>query len=85
VDPLKDWRLTNQEKYLKGATLYFRSYDPANPTNDHDHCEFCSVKFMTAPSPGALTSGYTTADKYRWICGDCYGHFRDLFQWQVAP
>jgi len=41
-----DWRLMNQERYLKGVTLSWRAYVPANPTNDHDHCEFCQAKFL---------------------------------------
>jgi hypothetical protein len=84
VETPKDWRLTNQEKYLQGVTLSFRPYEPASPTNDHDHCEFCSAKFMTAVPPGVLNAGYTTADRYRWICSERYGDFRDRFQWPVA-
>ena len=41
-----DWRLMNQERYLRGATLVWQRYLPAKPTNDHDHCEFCQTKFM---------------------------------------
>jgi hypothetical protein len=85
VNTPKDWRLTNQEKYLRGATLHFRSYAPATPPTDHDHCEFCSIKFMAAALPGVLNSGYTTADQYRWICSDCFDDFQDQFLWRVAP
>ena len=80
-----DWRLTNQERYLKGVTLYRRQYEPANEENDHDHCEFCFAKFMRAGTPDALHDGYTTEDRYRWICPTCFDDFRDMFGWTVAP
>jgi hypothetical protein len=54
-----DWRLRNQERYLKGATLYRRQYEPASEQNDHDHCEFCFTKFMRAGIPDALHRGET--------------------------
>lgn len=78
-----DWRLTNQERYLKGVDLFLRRYVPASPHNDHDHCEFCGAKFMTGDVPGALNRGYTTADGHRWICPDCFEDFRELFQWRI--
>ena len=79
----KDWRLTNQERYLKGATLAWRPYVPASPKNDHDHCEFCFAKFMQQDYPDTLHEGYSTPDRYRWICKPCFDDFVDLFQWKV--
>jgi len=61
-----DWRLTNQERYLKGATLVRRSYAPARAENDHDHCQFCFAKFMSAGVPDSLCEGYSTPDGYGW-------------------
>lgn len=81
-DP-KDWRLTNQEQYLQGAVLTWRQYAPANPENDHDHCEFCFAKFMRVSEPNALHEGYSTPDRYRWICKPCFDDFVDLFAWQI--
>ena len=78
-----DWRLTNQERYLKGVTLAWRSYAPANPANDHDHCEFCWAKFSEGETPDTLHEGYATADRYRWICRSCFDDFRDMFEWHV--
>jgi hypothetical protein len=78
-----DWRLTNQERYLKGVTLIWRSYRPARAANDHDYCEFCPAKFMNADVPDALCEGYSTADGYRWVCKTCFDDFVDLFGWQV--
>jgi Zn-finger protein len=80
---LNDWRLTNQERYLKGATLVKRSYEPASKENDHDHCEFCFAKFMTAALPETIHEGYATPDGYRWVCINCFEDFVDLFEWEV--
>ncbi|MCP4022699.1 MAG: hypothetical protein GY729_12720 [Desulfobacteraceae bacterium] len=78
-----DWRLQGQEKYLKGNTLYFKKYTIQRENWDHDHCEFCSKKFSVFKDSGDLTEGYTTKDKYRWICKVCFKDFKDLFQWKL--
>jgi hypothetical protein len=79
----EDWRLTNQERYLRGVTLVWRSYSPENPENDHDHCAFCSDKFMVS-EPGTLHEGWSTEDRYRWICATCCDDFQDLFHWNLC-
>jgi hypothetical protein len=79
-----DWRLTNQDRYLKGVDLVWRTYKPANSSSDHDHCEFCLAKFMTDKSVEALSEGYATNDGYRWICKACFEDFSDLFSWRVT-
>jgi len=78
-----DWRLTNQERYLKGVTLVWRSYSPANPENDHDHCAFCSAKFMNVNAPEVLRTGFSTVDREHWVCKSCFDDFADLFGWRV--
>lgn len=78
-----DWRLTNQENYLKSENLVWRSYAPSSVNNDHDHCEFCWVKFMASTGQDSLTEGYSTMDGYRWICKECFNDFKDMFNWQV--
>ena len=78
-----DWRLTNQERYLKGVTLVWHSYSPASPKNDHDHCEFCFAKFMKIEGPDILNIGFSTVDRGRWICKSCYEDFADLFAWEI--
>jgi hypothetical protein len=75
-----DWRLQGQERYLHRVQLTHRSYEPLG-SNDHDHCEFCSVKFTTKPEPETMTEGYATADRSRWICGRCFTDFRHQFEW----
>jgi len=62
----QDWRVTNQERYLRGVTLIWRTYAPASPSNDHDHCEFCFAKFMPGSEPETFQEGYATVDGYRW-------------------
>jgi len=78
----QDWRLQNQESYMLGLTLTKKSYAPSNPTNDHDHCEFCSIKFMQSLKEDVLNVGYTTPDGYRWVCEQCYNDFKKKFKWQ---
>jgi hypothetical protein len=80
---LNDWRLTNQANYLKGATLEKRLYKPVSKENDHDHCEFCFAKFMSAAIPDTLQEGYSTTDGYRWICNACFNDFVDMFNWDA--
>ena len=78
-----DWRLNGQETCLCGATLIYQPWKPANPRNDHDHCEFCWEKF--ANYPGCLREGYSTTDRERWICEACFKDFAAQFEWEVAP
>ncbi len=78
-----DWRLTGQEKYLKGVTLYWREYTRWSESWEHDHCEFCWAKFMVEDYPDVLHEGYTTEDNYRWICKKCFEDFKDIFNWII--
>lgn len=61
-------------------------------TWDHDHCEFCSAKFVPAAmaadvesESSLLTEGYVTVDQGTglWICDKCFADFKDEFQWSV--
>jgi len=80
---LDDWRLTDQEKYLMGVTLSYRRWFSLSSTWEHDHCEFCNIKFSDKIT-GCLTTGYTTIDNYRWICPQCFTDFKDIFFWKVV-
>jgi hypothetical protein len=75
-----DWRLTNQENYLRGITLLYKKYKDRNSKVDHDHCEFCFEKFSDSDSD--LQEGYCSEDEYYWICPQCYNDFKELFQWK---
>ncbi len=74
-----DWRLVGQERYLQGAILHHSVYKKSHEGLDHDHCEFCMVKFMEEERPEVLQEGYTTTDSYRWICATCFNDFRLRF------
>jgi hypothetical protein len=79
-----DWRLQGQEKYLKGVTLYLKKYMENSDTWEHDHCEFCWVKFSHAGLPDDLDEGYATKDNHHWICKRYFGDFKDIFQWKIT-
>ena len=81
-----DWRLRDQENYLKGVTLVhrkYRQYESA-PNWDHDHCEFCWVKFMVEDHPDVLHEGWTTEDNHRWICNNCFDDFKEMFEFEIG-
>ena len=74
-----DWRITNQEKYLKDKCVkrvYFRKHSSAW---DHDHCEFCHNKFDSDTQ-----EAFCTLDEYHWICEKCFIDFQTIFNWQVV-
>jgi hypothetical protein len=66
----QDWRrLRGQEDYLTGTKLLWKPYRARSATEEHDHCEFCNLKFMDptfspeharaiANDPQTLTEGY---------------------------
>lgn len=78
------WPLCNGGPFLKGLTFTWRSYPAPQPSFDHDHCELCLAKFMSAIRnvPDTLTEGYTTADLYRWVCKECFETYGDHFDWR---
>lgn len=80
---MQDWRLQGQERYLTGAVLTWAKYVPPRADWDHDHCEFCSRKFSLRGED--LQEGYTTRDRYRWICGPCFVDFKEQLRWTVSP
>jgi len=74
-----DWRIMNQEKYLKHNLLYRCNYSAYSQEWEHDHCEFCFETFSNNDQ-----IGYCTEDKYYWICEKCFGDFKDMFNWSVG-
>ena len=81
-----DWRLQGQEAYLDGVTLKWSKYRRPSDEWDHDHCEFCGAKFTENGTSvnEAQQFGYTTNDKYRWICMTCFDDFNGKFKWTLA-
>lgn len=78
-----DWRLTGQERFLKGKTLAKKRYTAPRPGWDHDHCAFCWAKFTESDGPSTLQEGYVTEDNYYWICPQCFADFQNDFQWTI--
>ena len=68
-----DWRRQGQEQYLFGVKLFFRDYHPYRSNWEHDHCEFCGVKFSL--NKEGIQKGYSTEDGYHWICNQCFNDF----------
>jgi hypothetical protein len=83
VEP-EDWRLTGQERHLKGAALRHERYARPREDWDHDHCEFCWEKFSDDEGIEALREGYVTADDRRWICPTCFSDFSVMFEWVLT-
>lgn len=79
---MADWRLTNQDKYLKEEKITFKMYVNRCTKTDHDHCEFCMERF--GDSIFDLHQGYCTENDYHWICEKCYEDFKEQFQWIVV-
>jgi len=79
-----DWRRQGQERYLKGVALTWKRYTNYREGWDHDHCEFCSAKFMESGDSDALKEGYATEGEYRWICKQCFEDFREEYKWTVS-
>jgi hypothetical protein len=78
-----------QERLLPPETVRFASVTGRSASSDHDHCEFCSVKFMDRESSTepALTEEYTTTTEhvhgagYHWVCVECATDFAEGFGW----
>lgn len=85
-DIKNDWRLTNQETYLKGINLYYHKYKKPSEKWDHDHCEFCMKTFIEdcKEMSDCTNVGYSSLDNYYWICEECFKDFKDLFKWTVT-
>jgi hypothetical protein len=80
-----DPRLTNQEDYLKGVTLFKKKYIDPNQNLDHDHCEFCWGKIAEKELfLEALHEGFVTEYGNHWICETCFNDFKESFSWKVA-
>jgi hypothetical protein len=80
-----DWRLAGQERYLTGAVFQLRRYSPPSADWDHDHCEFCWVKFSSPPNNGEIDEGYVTSDGKHWVCQGCFRDFRERFSFSDQP
>ena len=78
-----DWRRQGQERYLNGLTFSRKEWTQSREDWDHDHCVFCSVKFMNGNDPEHVKEGYTDSEDYYWICDKCFSDFREEFDFRV--
>jgi hypothetical protein len=78
---INDWRLMKQESYLANQKYIWKEWVTNNPKWDHDHCEFCGVKFGNLV--GDEKYGYTTKDDYYWVCKTCFEDFKVMFQFSI--
>lgn len=72
---MDDWRLTDQEHYLRGASLVRKRYRAWSESWDHEHCAFCWATFVdpdlseanrraVAGHADILAEGYTTTAEH---------------------
>jgi hypothetical protein len=86
-----DWRLfPEDDEQFSGLTLHRWRFHAKFP-GDHDHCTFCSAKFMDADEPPRpddthviVHEGYTTEDDQQCICDQCFADFRERFSWKLS-
>jgi hypothetical protein len=78
-----DWRLSGQDRYLRGAQFRWCAYKAPSPSWNHDHCEFCSAELAGVGS-NVLHEGWQTEDGYRWVCDGCFQDFRGSLGFEVA-
>ena len=75
----KDWRITNQKKYLDGAELI--SVDTTQMESDHEHCVFCWEKVLKGDKESKF---YATPNLKHWICENCFNDFKNEFKWTIG-
>lgn len=80
-----DWRLQGQERSLLGVELRKAMWSSNNPENDHDHCEFCWQKLAQPGMSNSIQEGYSTLDRYHWVCPQCFQDFQERFKWTLVP
>ena len=67
------------KEYLYDVDLIHKEF-PAH--TEHDHCELCWARFGDYPND--LKTGYYDRTNDCWICEDCYGIFKDVFNWSLG-
>ena len=81
IDKKDDWRLNDQELYLKDKILQKKIFVPPSEEKDHTHCSFCWAKFSENSTD--LHEGYTAEEGRYWICLECFHDFKDRFNWTL--
>jgi len=82
-----------QERFLQGAEFVHKPYRVWSDRWEHDHCAFCTRKFVEArrSTDDAVTIGYAALargpegqDDYHWVCEACFADFCERFEWRVV-
>jgi hypothetical protein len=81
-----DWRITNQDAYLRNRTLRWTVWRAPRVEWDHDHCEFCWAEISDRPVDDhtKYNEAWVTEDGKNWIRQPCFVDFRERFGWKVA-
>ena len=69
--------------HMRGVKLFLLPYKAKSTKWDHDHCEFCWQKF-TEDRPDTAHEGFTTEDRYYWVCRECFELFKDEYRWKTV-
>ena len=80
---IQDCLTSGRYEFLRGKTFYKKQYITKSERWTHDHCEFCWETF-TEDSEGTAHVGFTTADRYYWICDACFEQFKKAFDFQLG-
>ncbi|MBQ6947966.1 MAG: hypothetical protein IJN42_07950 [Clostridia bacterium] len=78
-----DYRIMNQEMYLKDRELIYMKFNPSICFEDYRQCEFCGDIFDE--DPDNLLNAYREPVSRTWICEECYNDFKPYFNWTVKP
>lgn len=76
-----DWRITNQEDYLKDKMMKKIKYKDVASDTSHDHCAFCWDKISAAKND--LHDAYCTLDEKHFVCEACFNDFKKSFNFKL--
>jgi hypothetical protein len=82
-----DWRLSWGKDFIRDAVFRWEEYLAPSEAWDHDHCVFCTQRFMEVDCPGIERFGYVTDTEVEewWVCRRCFDDLREEFGWHVEP
>ena len=74
-----------QDSFSKGLRSRGGGGRPRAVIGTMDHCACCWAKFAEFDAPDIQHEGYTTADRYNWVCEGCVTDLKDEMDWHLAP
>ena len=75
-----DWRIRDQELYIRKKAFYKHSFLERYVNDDHAHCEFCWAKFDRSENS---QKGLSTLDDEFWVCEECFADFQEKYEMQI--